>query len=167
MQYLIDGHNLIGKMTDIDLDDPDDEVKLILHLRSWSARNRKRKVTVIFDRGLPGGEEKGLSSGQVKVIFAPAGRSADSLLISRIHNVKNPTEYTLVSSDQRIIRLAESRRMLVWRSETFALRMNQERELSMGSSATEAVDDPHLSVDEVEMWLEMFTGGEGDSEIDR
>ncbi len=132
MHYLIDGHNLIGKMPDIDLDDPDDEVKLILQLRSWSARARKRKVTVIFDRGLPGGEEKGLSSGQVKVIFAPAGRSADSLLISRIRSVKNAAEYTLVSSDQKIIRMAEARRMLFWRSETFAIRMNQEWEEGMG-----------------------------------
>jgi predicted RNA-binding protein with PIN domain len=164
MHYLIDGHNLIGKMTDIDLDDPDDEVKLVLRLRSWSARSRKRKVTVIFDRGLPGGEEKGLSSGKVKVIFAPAGHSADSLLISRIHNVKNPTDYTLVSSDQRIIHLAEARRMFVWRSETFDARMNQEREQSMGSSTAETIDDPKMSVDEVEMWLEIFTTGQGDSE---
>ena len=164
MHYLIDGHNLIGKMPDIDLDDPDDEVKLVIRLRSWSARSRKRKVTVIFDRGLPGGEEKGLSSGKVKVIFAPAGRSADSLLISRIRNVKNPAEYALVSSDQRIIHLADARRMIVWRSETFAARMNQEREQGMGSSTADTVDDPQLSVDEVEMWLEMFSGGQGDSD---
>ena len=157
MQYLIDGHNLIGQMTDINLDDPDDEVKLILRLRSWSARGRKRKVTVIFDRGLPGGEDKGLSSGQVKVIFSPSGRSADSLLISRIHNIKNPAEYTLVSSDQRIIRTAEARRMQVLRSETFAVRMSQEREQSEGGAAAESVDDPQMSVDDVEMWLTMFT----------
>ncbi len=164
MHYLIDGHNLIGKMPDIDLDDPDDEVKLILQLRSWSARARKRKVTVIFDRGLPGGEEKGLSSGQVKVIFAPAGRSADSLLISRIRSVKNAAEYTLVSSDQKIIRMAEARRMLFWRSETFAIRMNQEWEEGMGGSTAETVDDPQMSVGEVEMWLEMFKEGQSDSE---
>jgi len=164
MHYLIDGHNLIGKMADIDLDDPDDEVKLVLRLRSWSARSRKRKITVIFDRGLPGGEEKGLSSGKVKVIFAPAGRSADSLLISRIRNVNNPVDYTLVSSDHRIIHLAEARRMFVWRSETFANRMNQDREQRMVSSTAETVDDPQMSVDEVEMWLEMFTAGQGDSE---
>jgi predicted RNA-binding protein with PIN domain len=164
MHYLIDGHNLIGKMADIDLDDPDDEVKLVLRLRSWSARSRKRKVTVIFDRGLPGGEEKGLSSGKVKVIFASAGRSADSLLIGRIRNVKNPPDYTLVSSDQRIINLAEARRMFVWRSEAFAVRMNQEMEQSMGSFTAATVDDPQISVDEVDMWLEMFAEGKGDSE---
>jgi len=162
MHYLIDGHNLIGKMRDIDLDDPDDEVKLILRLRGWSARSRKCKVTVIFDRGLPGGEDKGLSSGQVKVVFAPAGRSADSLLINRIRNVKNPAEYTLVSSDQKIIRTAKACRLLVWRSETFVQRMNQAREQNMGNSTVETADDPQMSVGEVDMWLEMFSAGEED-----
>ena len=164
MHYLIDGHNLIGKMQDIELDDPDDEVKLVLRLRSWSASGRKRKITLIFDQGLPGGEEKGLSSGQVKVIFAPAGRSADSLLLSRIENVRNPGEYTLVSSDRRIIRLAESRRMPVLRSEAFAIRMGQEQAQRMGNLATESVDDPQMNAGEVEMWLDIFTGEQGDSE---
>ena len=164
MQYLIDGHNLIGKMSDIHLDDPDDEVKLVLRLRSWSAKSRKRKVTVIFDHGLPGGEDRGLSSGKVKVIFAPSGRSADSLLIGRIRNVKNPAEYTLVSSDTRIIRLAEGRRMSVQRSEVFADRMNQEQAQSKHSSSDQTVDDQQVSADEVAMWMEMFTSSQEDSE---
>lgn len=164
MHYLIDGHNLIGKMLDIALDDPDDEVKLILRLRSWSARGRKRKVTVIFDRGLPGGEEKGLSSGQVKVIFAPSGRSADSLLINRIRNVNNPAEYTLVTSDQRIIRLAEARRLLVSRSEVFAVRMDQEREQIKGGSSSGTLETPQMSSDEVDMWLAMFREGQDGSD---
>ncbi len=98
MHYLIDGHNLIGKMPEIHLDDPDDEVKLVLRLRSWAAGGAKRRVTVIFDHGLPGGVEKGLSSGPVKVIFAPAGRTADSLLIRRIKHSQKPVR--VYSSNQ-------------------------------------------------------------------
>lgn len=164
MHYLIDGHNLIAKLQGIELDDPDDEVQLVLRLRSWAASGRKRKVSVIFDRGLPGGVEKGLSSGQVKVIFAPAGRSADSLLINRINNVRNPGEYTLVSSDRRIVRIAESRRMLVLRSEDFATRISQEREQRLRNSTIESLDDPQVDAGEVEMWLDLFTGEQDDSE---
>lgn len=162
MQYLIDGHNLIGRMPDIDLGDPDDEVKLVLRLRSWSAAGRKRKITVIFDRGLPGGKDKGLSSGQVKVIFAPAGRSADSLLINRIRSIKNPAEYTLVSSDQKIIRAAEARRMLVWHSEEFVGRMNEKGERDQDHANAETTDNPQMSVDDVQMWLNLFSTGEDD-----
>ena len=96
MHYLIDGHNLIAKMPDISLDDPDDEVKLVLRLRQWTAGRRKRRVTVIFDGGLPGGAERHLSSRPVKVIFASAGQSADALLINRIQDAKNPAEFTLI-----------------------------------------------------------------------
>jgi predicted RNA-binding protein with PIN domain len=157
MHYLIDGHNLVGKMPDIHLDDPDDEVELVLRLRSWSAQGRKRQVTVIFDRGLPGGEDKGLSSGKVKVIFAPAGRSADSLLINRIRNVKNAAEYTLVSSDLRVVQAAQARRMPVWRAEAFVARLEQEGEQRAKTTTADMTDDPQMSASEVEMWMEMFT----------
>jgi predicted RNA-binding protein with PIN domain len=159
MHYLIDGHNLIGKMTDISLDDPDDEVRLIMRLRSWVAAGRKRKLTIYFDHGLPGGVDKGLSSGPVKVVFAPTRGTADSLIMNRIKRIKNPAEYTLVTSDQTILRMAKKRRMLAMRSEEFFKRMNQEREERENDGVTEMDPDPPLNQDEVEMWLKMFTGG--------
>ena len=42
MHYLIDGHNLIAHLADIDLEDPNDEVKLVLMMRGWAAAGRKR-----------------------------------------------------------------------------------------------------------------------------
>lgn len=156
MHYLIDGHNLIGKMPDINLDDPDDEVKLVLRLRSWAAGGRKRKVTVIFDHGLPGGVEKGLSSSTVKVIFAPAGGTADSLLIRRINQARNPAEFTLVSSDLRVIRRAEAKRMPVLRSEIFALDMRQTGGDKKANQSAGESDDPAITADDVDMWLDLF-----------
>ena len=83
MPLLIDGHNLIGRLPDLHLDDPHDEAKLVLRLRAYAARTRKR-ITVVFDHGLPGGESLPLSSAGVKAIFASAGRSADRVLQERI-----------------------------------------------------------------------------------
>lgn len=157
MHYLIDGHNLIGKMPDIDLNDPNDEVKLVLRLRSWAAGGRKRRVTVIFDSGLPGGRSKDLSSGNVKVIFAPAQQTADELLINRLQRVKNPAEYRLISSDQRVIDAATQRRVPHWRSEKFVARMLGERMSTPtedDSPATAA--DPRISEQEVAEFLELF-----------
>ena len=160
MHYLIDGHNLIGRMPDISLDDPQDEVELVLRLRSWSARSRKRRVTVVFDHGLPGGQDRGLSTGKVNVVFASAGSSADSILLARIHGVKNPREYTLVTSDNVIIDAAGAKRMPVLRSEEFVPKLapglqkggDQEGE----TTASPAEADPHVSDAEVEMWLNLF-----------
>lgn len=160
MQYLIDGHNLIGKMPDIELDDPDDEVALVLRLRSWSARSRKRRVIVIFDRGLPGGVDKGLSTGKVQVVFASGGQTADSILIGRIMSARNPREYTLVSSDNRILREANARRMPMLKAEEFAPKLAIPKEV--GESDSEVHDsssaaDRQLSDGEVEMWLDLFS----------
>ena len=48
MSLIIDGHNLIGVMPDIDLADPDDEWQLVQRLRGYaSAKNTA--LTVVFD----------------------------------------------------------------------------------------------------------------------
>ncbi len=153
MRYLIDGHNLIGKLPDISLDDPNDEVELILRLKSWAAARRQRKVTVVFDGGLPGGLSRRLSSSDIEVIFAPEGRTADALLIRRIQKAQNPAEYALVSSDQQIIRAAEKRKMRVIRSEQFA---GQMQTAPPPPQPVSEKDDPKISQSEVAEWLELF-----------
>lgn len=168
MHYLIDGHNLIGRSPDIDLDDPDDEIKLVLQLRSWAARGRKRRITVVFDRGLPGGIDKRLSTGPVQVIFAAAGQTADAILIKRIRAVKNAREYTLVSGDRRIVQEATARRMPIWTAEQFVERMKRDSKAGSGQAHQEPAQttDPLLSEADLAMWLELFDASD-ESDIDR
>jgi predicted RNA-binding protein with PIN domain len=157
MHYLIDGHNLIAKISDINLNDPNDEVELILRLKSWAAANSKRRVTVYFDGGLPGGVEQRLSTSGIKVIFAPEGKTADSLIIKRIRKIKNPPEYVLVTSDQQIIAAAENRRLRHLRSEVFAGKMGQEKQKRMAPPPpSPETDDPQISEREVAEWLALF-----------
>ncbi|MCP4363618.1 MAG: hypothetical protein GY796_36930 [Chloroflexi bacterium] len=155
MQYLIDGHNLIAKMPDISLQDPDDEVQLILRLRSWTAASRKRQVTVYFDGGLPGGQNVKLSTSQVQVIFASMGKTADALIIKHLQQVQNPPEYLLISSDQQIIQAAVKRKMPFLRSEKFARHLeDQWQNTPPGPTVTD--DDPTISEAEVQEWLTAF-----------
>lgn len=160
MHYLIDGHNLIGRMPDINLDDPQDEIELVLRLRSWAARSRKRRVTVVFDHGLPGGTDRRLSTGKIAVIFASSGKSADSILISRVKGVKNPREYTLVTSDHHILDAARARRMPVLKAEEFALTLasdiKKRKRKSGDTSDLPDHSDPQVSESEIEMWLNLF-----------
>ena len=102
MHYLIDGHNLIARMTSIELGEMNSEAELVLLLRRWAASGRKRNVSVVFDRGLPGGENRLLSTGSIRVLFAPNDRTADDLLIARIRKVDNPAEYTIVTDDHSV-----------------------------------------------------------------
>lgn len=151
MPILIDGHNLIGKLPDIRLDDPDDEAKLVVRLRTYCARTNKR-VTVAFDHGLPGGPSRELSGGGVKVIFAVAGRTADGILCERIRRARDPRGLTVVTSDHQIVAAAQARGARVVRSEEFAVQLDTPRTVE----TLETERDVSLSEDEVNEWLGIF-----------
>lgn len=149
MPFLIDGHNLIGRLPDLHLDDPDDEAKLVARLRTYCARTGKR-VTVVFDRGLPGGRSE-LSGGGVEVVFASAGHTADGILCERVRRSRDPRGLTVVTSDREVIAAAQARGALVVRSEEFAVSLGARR-------AAKAEKDVRLSAAEVEEWLRVFGG---------
>lgn len=156
MHYLIDGHNLIGKFPDMSLEDPDDEVKLILRLRSWAARKRGRRVTVIFDHGLPGGMDKRLSTADVQVLFASAGQTADRLLVRRIQEARNPRAITVVSSDNHILQAARGRRMPALKAEMFVAKVSEERPAANANVNAPAAVEQEMSDAELAMWLDIF-----------
>ena len=162
MPLLIDGHNLIGQMPDLDLEDPDDEAKLVARLRTYCARARKR-ATVVFDHGLPGGRSLPLSGGGVEVVFASAGRKADGILCERLRRARDPRGLTVVSSDGEVLAAARARHARVIRSEDFALQLSSPRSVE----TDEAARDRPISSQEVEEWLSLF-GAEGkDREKDK
>jgi predicted RNA-binding protein with PIN domain len=159
MPFLIDGHNLIGRLPDLRLDDPDDEVKLVARLRIYAARTRKR-VRVVFDCGLPGGRSRELSGGGVEVVFASAGRTADGILRERIRRSRDPHGLTVVTSDQQVIAAAQARGARVMRSEEFASLLSEPPAVDIGDTGK----DVHLSPQEVEEWLALF-GEEDDDRV--
>ncbi|MFW6135571.1 MAG: NYN domain-containing protein [Chloroflexota bacterium] len=150
MPVLIDGHNLIGRVPDIRLEDPDDEARLVSRLQAYAGRTGKR-VTVVFDQGMPGGRSENLSGGRVEVVFAPTGRNADRVLIERIRRSPNPQGLIVVTSDREVIAVAEKRGARVVHSEEFAGELEGQPTASGG-----AKEKGHLSADEVEAWLTLF-----------
>ncbi len=124
MQYLIDGHNLIGQMPDLSYEHAHDEAVLVQKLNGFVAAVPKARCVVIFDRGNPGGSSR-MSTSKVDVIFAPHGSNADHLLIRRIQNVRTPDEWTLVSSDNVVRAMAKRRKMRLMGSADFVALMRQ------------------------------------------
>ncbi|MEW5988204.1 MAG: NYN domain-containing protein [Chloroflexota bacterium] len=154
MNYLIDGHNLIAALPDMSLADPDDEEALVRRLRQWTAASPKRRVTVIFDQGLPGGLARHLSGGRVTTVFASTAGSADTLLIRRIQAAHNPAEYTVVSSDREVLAAAAGRGMPTLRSEQFAALLAEVGRPSPPAPPAK----PEAGADDVAEWLELFGG---------
>jgi len=149
MPFLIDGHNVIAALPDINLEDPDDEAKLVVKLRAWSGRGR-RKAIVVFDGGIPGGPSRVLSSPEVRVVFAARHHStADRIIKERLGALPDAPNWTVVSSDREVLDNARMTGAKTLSAQEFVERLNQtldvEKEKPEGVPAAE-----------VEVWLEVF-----------
>ena len=123
MPFLIDGHNLIAALPDIDLGEPDDEAKLVLKLRAWAGHER-RKATVVFDGGLPGGMSRALSGGGLEVVFAARDYTiADRIIMERLRRLRDAPNWTVVSSDHEVMDAARRAGARVLTSQEFAVRL--------------------------------------------
>jgi hypothetical protein len=154
MPYLIDGHNLIGQLPDISLDDPNDEAKLVEKLRSFVARTGK-KVVVVFDHGLPGGKSR-MSTSTVEVIFAARPGDADGIMIRRIDSAHDPGQWIVVTNDNSVLEAAVRRRMRALRSRDFVPILNAAPAPRNTPQARAEAADPRMSPQEVETWLAEF-----------
>jgi hypothetical protein len=150
-QLLIDGHNLIGQMPGLSLDDPDDEQKLIVILRKYAAR-RRAKIVVVFDSGIPGGRSNALSGGGVTAIFAAAKHTiADKILIERIQDFPRPADWTVISSDNQVRAAATKRKAMVKSAQEFVSIMT-----APPKGDDQVAVDEKLSDEEVDEWLKVF-----------
>ncbi len=157
MPYLIDGHNLIGALPDIELTDPHDEAKLVLKLRRWAAHRRTR-VVVVFDGGLPGGRSRTLSGGPIEAVFAARGHTiADRIIIARLRKLPDPGNWTVVSSDHAVLDVARRRGARVLTSQAFAEHLSP-------AARTTPEAERHLSPAEIAEFLALFGLGEEEAE---
>jgi hypothetical protein len=154
--FLIDGHNVIAALPEISLEDPHDEAKLVMRLRAWAARIRRRAI-VVFDGGIPGGPSRVLSSSGVKVIFAARHHTnADRIIRERLRSLPDAPNWTVVSSDHEILDEARSLGARTVTAQAFV------DELDRPPVEKEKPDS--VSPAEVEAWLEIFQEPEEEDE---
>lgn len=155
MPYLIDGHNLIGQLPDIRLDDPNDEALLVQKLTGFVART-KTNCVVVFDQGLPSGQSR-MSTRGVQVVFAPHRSNADDIMIERIRKTPDPQNWTVVSSDNQVLGYARRRKMRIQRSPEFAVILRRPAPKPKDEKpGPDVADDVRLTPEEVEEWLGIF-----------
>lgn len=146
---MIDGHNVIGKLPDIALDDPHDEAELVLKLRAWASRKR-RKATVVFDGGLPGGYSRALSGGGLEVVFAAQGHTiADRIIMERLRYLPDAPNWTVVSSDHEVLDAARRVGARTLTSQEFVKQLAPTPRISWQRRE-------EISEEEVAEWLELF-----------
>jgi predicted RNA-binding protein with PIN domain len=150
MPFVFDGHNLIGKTSGLRLDDPDDEQKLVMLLRGYLARVKK-KGTVVFDRGTFA-ERPSLSNRNLTVRFARPPRTADDVIVDLVRQERNPRGLTVVTSDQRVRDLARQAGASVQDAAAFVKEM-------LAAPARPAEKERGLTPAEVEQWEREFKRG--------
>jgi hypothetical protein len=153
MPLLVDGHNLIGQIPGIKLSDADDEGELVMLLRRYSTAKRSRQVVVVFDRGVYGHPQK-LDGYGITCHFARSPQDADAQLIKRLRALKRPRDWTLVTSDRAVVRVAEERGVKVISSQAFARQL-----LAAPARPTvqpEEKRDVQLSDAEIAEWIAIF-----------
>lgn len=153
MPYLIDGHNLIPNLKGLSLGDPDDEMELIRRLQGFSRRFRT-KIEVYFDQAPPG-QTRSQRFGMVSAFFVTQGKTADRAISDRLASLGGAAKnWTVVSSDQEVIRGSKSCQARVLSSQDFAVRLKIGGERK--KDASDAKWNPSLSSAEVEYWIERF-----------
>jgi predicted RNA-binding protein with PIN domain len=152
LPVLIDGHNLIGRLSMLSLQDPDDEDKLITLLQSYRARTGK-KITVVFDPGGAFALAESYRRGGIEVVFAAHGSSADAVIIRRVSRSPEPNAWLVVTSDQQLAATVSQRGARVQSAEAFA------QALSTTPGEQAPWKDSPPSPEEVEAWLALFENG--------
>ncbi len=149
---VIDGHNLIGQILDISLSDPHDEEKLIKRLEEYH-RERGTPIIVVFDPGQAPPPTKRLRGKGIKVLFAPPGSKADTLIINLIKKSPYPRGLTIVSSDREVRRAARARRAKTMTAESFARMLSRPQTFPVTQPT---IKEKGLSPSEVREWMAIF-----------
>jgi predicted RNA-binding protein with PIN domain len=153
MPLLVDGHNLIGQIPGVKLSDADDEGELIMLLRRYSTAKRRRQVVVVFDHGVYGHPQK-LDGYGITCHFARSPQDADAQLIKRLRALKRPHDWTLVTSDRQVVRVAEECGVKVISSQEFARQLLAAP--ARAAAPPEEKRDVRLSEAEIAEWMEIF-----------
>jgi predicted RNA-binding protein with PIN domain len=138
MPYLIDGHNLIGRMPGMSLQDPDDEAALLVRLRAFCSREATT-ATVYFD-GAVLSTMKDPPRGGVTARYVARPQSADSAIRHRLERIgREAPNWVVVTSDVAVAEAARRCRARVMSSEAFARRLTG---VGPPSAAAEKPDGP-------------------------
>jgi predicted RNA-binding protein with PIN domain len=156
MPFLIDGHNLIGQAPGLSLSDAEDEAELVMLLRRFTTAKRGRHAVVIFDHGVYGHPHR-LDGYGITCYFARSPKDADTHLVQRLRKLPRPREWTLVTSDREVARVAEECGVKVMSSQEFARQhLSPAQPSAKTSAAPEEKRDVRLSPAEVDEWLRLF-----------
>lgn len=141
--YIIDGHNLIGVLPDLDLSQPDDEAQLLARLRGYRAATGGRPMIVFFDSGDLPARLQDPSSPGVQVRFSAPGQTADDAIVAYLRGRSQPGQYAVVTNDAELGWRVREAGASVLRASDFAAKLTAHRRRGAAPPAEAPAPDPH------------------------
>ena len=151
-KIVIDGHNLIPKISGLHLQDADDEIRLIERVQAY-CRLERRNAELFFD-GAPDLRGNAPKHALVHVHFIKIGYSADDAILNYLRDHPKEKEFLqVVSSDHKIQMEARGMGFKITSSEEFAREMES---VFRSDLAVREQKEKTLSSSEVDEWLQIF-----------
>ena len=142
MSYIIDGHNLIGALPDIELGQPDDEAQLLARLRGYRAHTGGRPMIVFFDSGDLPARMPNPSSPGIQVRFATPGQTADDAIVAYLRGRSQPGQYAVVTNDTELSWRVREVGASVLRASDFAAKLGATRRRPKTAAAEDPTPNP-------------------------
>lgn len=154
---LIDGHNLIGRTPDLSLQREEEAREAVLRRVAAAKGSGGERVVVVFDGNRPGSAKESRFGG-IRVVFSPAGRTADEEILRRLGKT-NPRTTRVVTSDRDLAARALGLGAAVVSCEAFLGRLAKRTR-----PGEPTAEKPEAGPAEVEAWIEAFAAGESGNE---
>lgn len=145
---IIDGHNLIGAMKNLNLNDPNAKEKLLKILDKYQ-KILNCKIIVVFDCKTNYSYELGRYEN-IDIYYPSVNESADDIIKHLIDKKRNRYEISIISSDNEIKNYAKKMRVSNQSSNSFIKEID--KILSANIEEKEKYLDP-LSIEE---WIKLY-----------
>lgn len=165
MNYLIDGYNMIHRITDLrsHLTGSLEQARAALIARLTAfARHPHHQLTVIFDGDAAAGERKFRPAG-IAVRFARPPQNADALIKKIIDEHPKKKDLTVVSSDMAVFRYAKASGCVALSSESFDHLIRQ-AEAAEPQGQMQQKNNPKINETEIQEWMQRFNDRPDDDE---
>ena len=141
-KYIIDGNNLIGKISDLwamqQKDKQMSRVKLVKKIDQYF-NSKKVKISLHFD-GFAGDAIPSTSAN----IYYSNNKTADSKIKQEIDSSKNPKTIAVVSSDHSVQNYAKVNSSKVIKSEEFSKQLNEKKSVNSEEEISKSISDDEI-----------------------
>jgi predicted RNA-binding protein with PIN domain len=155
MPFIIDGHNLLWSIQEVD-----EELRLISDVQMCNIVSEYLKLTgengeIIFDGTGPPDKNGFDNIINLDVFFAGLGSNADTVIENKIRASTAPRRLTVVSSDRRLRDAARARKAKTVKSQVFW--NDIQKQLKRKKTTKEPPEKRRgLTESEAKQWLEFF-----------